>query len=399
MPKKSDRMSTLEKEQLAEQLRELNSNWMTDDRVVFDHLRPKDRFGTITPDKGSASTQHRSTQHRACCGRRPTMPSPSSRRRATKLGRGPREDMKMSFDQDSLDYKEICSTKPKFDPNWVHYFQYMKSLNPHAADDPAAHTWANPSPLCVDYPENPYIKYNTDNNKYCCLDRENSPSLDDYKSYVDSILGGFDRILPETRKRHYAQHEKYLIRKQNEILLIYDEILARRRTRTRKKLEMELNRESGVVGLATKINFNDNESIIDNLLSSSSNIGRDAIMSDLKRFIDRESGVVGTGDKFRDKVLQLNKIVNDNIEILSYGHLLDDPYTLCDNDCVERTFCQTLTSCRTGKICEIGGRNRDCEKPTNSDEYIGLTQSYINNMTLLGVYLHSYLKNILMRNG
>jgi hypothetical protein len=36
-------------------------------------------------------------------------------------------------------------------------------------------------------------------------------TLEDYKSYVDSVLGGFERILPEIRYSKYGPYEQYLI--------------------------------------------------------------------------------------------------------------------------------------------------------------------------------------------
>lgn len=131
--------------------------------------------------------------------------------------------LNITLDQDSLDYKEICSTKPKLKKK-VRFMAYLSTLNKNNTSDYIDdHTWANPSLLCESYPEKPYINYDSTTGKYCCVDRGNSPNLLDYKYYVESLLSRFDRIIPEIRDSKYGRYEDYLTSKQKKIDILLSE--------------------------------------------------------------------------------------------------------------------------------------------------------------------------------
>ena len=71
--------------------------------------------------------------------------------------------------------------------------------------------------------------------------------------------------------------------------------------------------------------------------------------------------------------------------------------TLCENDCIERTWCQKVTSCQTGRLCEIDGRNINCEKPTRDVRDISMEGNNIFQLLGLSAYLTQYFSTTVPR--
>lgn len=112
--------------------------------------------------------------------------------------------MPVRFHQSSIDYKNLCGTKPKFKENEIKFSRYFPNYGSHA-------------PECDDYPDNRYLNYDLNTGKYCC---ENTPnSREDFENFFHNVNRSYYEVPEEIRTTKYGQYPRFLeyIRKQYNI--------------------------------------------------------------------------------------------------------------------------------------------------------------------------------------